>query len=93
MVCHDGDVSSESFYNVFSSPVVAKKLMATLCNDTNDLLEVGDLMSFIMSVTLNPEDQLSSEVEERLRSVFRENLGENQKDMNIDEFKKIVPVC
>ena len=93
VVCHEEAVSSESFYSIFSSPVVAKKIMATLCKDSLGQLEVGDLMSFVMSVTLNPEFQLSSEVEDRLRRVFRENVGDSQKDMNLEEFKRIVPVC
>ena len=93
VVCHEEPVSLESFYKIFSSPVVANKLMATLCKDSLGPLEVGDLMSFVMSVTLNPEFQLSSEVEDRLRRVFRENVGDSQKDMNLEEFKRIVPVC
>ena len=93
VVCHENAVSSESFFSIFSSPVVAKKIMATLCKDSLSQLEVGDLSSFVMSVTLNPEFQLSSEVEDRLRRVFRENVGDTQKDMNLEEFKRIVPVC
>ena len=46
-------------------------------------------MSFIMSATRG--SQISVETTERLKAVFAENLGMDKHEINLEDFKKIVP--
>ena len=90
--CQDAAVSHENFHNIFSkNKMVRKKLMNALCEAHEDVLEVAELMNFIMGATINPGSKLSKDAELRLKTVFFNQLGVNEKEIGIEEFKKIVP--
>ena len=87
VVCQDSPITFESFFKVFSeNKVLTSKLMGIL--SSSDSLEIRELMEFIMQATMNQGLKLSKEYENRVRSVFQENLGENKQSMNFEEFKR-----
>ena len=55
------------------------------------MVEVGELMNFIMATTVNLSSKLSEEAEASLRKVFLEHLGEDKQEMDFEEFKRIIP--
>ena len=65
------------------------KLIRVFTENTESVIRVDDLMSFIMTATRGP--QLSIESTERLRQVFSENLGKDKQEITLHEFRKIVP--
>lgn len=91
LVCQESNVTSEAFYTIFSTRGVATKIMRVLNKDTDSKVEVGELMSFLMAVTMTRGSKLSAEAEGRLKTVFSENLGKDKQEISFEEFKKIVP--
>ena len=90
--CKDAAVSLEKFHKIFAeNKMVRTKLMDALCEGHEDALEVAELMNFIMGATINPGSRLSKDAELRLKKVFVEQLGVNEKEIGLEEFKKIVP--
>ena len=69
----------------------ASKLVTILSNSSGQLVEVGELMNFIMATTVNLSSKLSEEAEASLRKVFLEHLGEDKQEMDFEEFKRIIP--
>ena len=65
------------------------KLIRVFTENTESVIRVDDLMSFIMTATRGP--QLSIESTERLRQVFSDNLGKDKQEITLHEFRKIVP--
>ena len=68
---------------------MSTKLIRVLVTETATKVEVDDLMSFIMSATRG--SQISVETTERLKAVFADNLGMDKHEINLEDFKKIVP--
>ena len=69
VLCHDQPLTEETFHRVFSARGVPSKLMRVLSRGSR-LVEVGELMNFIMTATINQGSKLSEEAEESLRKVF-----------------------
>ena len=91
LVCKDDIVSGEAFYKIFSTRGVATKVMRVLNKDTDSKVEVGELMSFLMGLTMTRGSKLSTEAEGRLKKVFSEHLSKDRQEIDFNEFKNIVP--
>ena len=92
VLCHDHPLTEETFHKVLSARGVPSKLITVLSRSSGSrLVEVGELMNFIMGSTINQGSKLSGEAEESLRKVFLEHLGQEKQEMNFEEFKKIIP--
>ena len=52
-------------------------------DNIGNMVEVDDLMSFIMTSTL--ESQLCADSTERLRKLFQESLGKDKQEINLQE--------
>ena len=65
--------------------------MRVLNKDTDQKVEVGELMSFLMGVTMTRGSKLSAEAEGRLKKVFSEHLSKDKQEIDFHEFKNIVP--
>ena len=70
---------------------MSTKLIRVLVTETATKVDVDDLMSFIMSATINLDSKLSEEAETSLTKVFHEHLGKDKHDMDFEEFRRIVP--
>ena len=91
VLCKEQPVTNETFHQVLSARGVASKLVNILSNGSGGSVEVDDLMSFIMSATINLDSKLSEEAETSLTKVFHEHLGKDKHDMDFEEFRRIVP--
>ena len=91
LVCKDDIVSGEAFYKIFSTRGVATKVMRVLNKDTDSKVEVGELMGFLMGLTMTRGSKLSTEAEGRLKKVFSEHLSKDRQEIDFNEFKNIVP--
>jgi len=89
LVCQENAVSSETFYKIFSTRGVATKVMRVLSKTPDNNSDLGELMSFVMELTNG--SKLGAEAVERLRTVFKEHLGQDKQEIVFEEFKKIVP--
>ena len=89
--CHDEALTEDKFHQVISAKGIASKLVTILSNNSGRLVEVGELMNFIMATTVNLSSKLSEEAEASLRKVFLEHLGEDKQEMDFEEFKRIIP--
>ena len=91
VLCHDKPFTEETFHQVISARGVPSKLITVLSSSSGGrLVEVGELMNFIMAATINQGSKLSEEAEGSLRKVFLEHLGEDKQEMNFEEFKRII---
>ena len=91
VLCHDEPIAEQTFHQVISARGVASKLITVLSSGSSSrLVEVGELMNFIMTATINQGSKLSEEAEGSLRKVFLEHLGEDKQEMNFEEFKRII---
>ena len=91
VLCHDEPITEETFHQVISARGVPSKLITVLSSGSSSrLVEVGELMNFIMAATINQGSKLSEEAEGSLRKVFLEHLGEDKQEMNFEEFKRII---
>ena len=84
VLCKEQPVTNETFHQ-------ASNLVNILSNGSGTSVEVDDLMSFIMSATINLDSKLSEEAETSLTKVFHEHLGKDKHDMDFEEFRRIVP--
>ena len=92
VLCHDEPITEETFHQVISARGVASKLITVLSSGSSSrLVEVGELMNFIMTATINQGSKLSEEAEGSLRKVFLEHLGKDKQEMDFEEFKRIIP--
>ena len=91
LVCKDDIVSGEAFYKIFSTRGVATKVMRVLNKDTDSKVEVGELMSFLMGLTMTRGSKLSTEAEGRLKKVFSEHLSKGRQEIDFNEFKTLCP--
>ena len=91
VLCKEQPVTNETFHQVLSARGVASKLVNILTDGSGTSVEVDDLMSFIMSATINLDSKLSEEAETSLTKVFHEHLGKDKHDMDFEEFRRIVP--
>ena len=91
VLCKEQPVTNETFHQVLSARGVASKLVNILSNKSGTSVEVDDLVSFIMSATINLDSKLSEEAETSLTKVFHEHLGKDKHDMDFGEFRRIVP--
>jgi len=89
LVCQENNVTHEHFHRIFSTKGVANKIIRVLNRDTDNKIEVDDLMSFI--ITASRGTHLSAELTEHLRKVFSDSLGKDKHEITVDEFRKIVP--
>lgn len=89
LVCQENNVTQDHFHRIMSTKGVSNKIIRVLNIDTENKIEVDDLMSFIMTATRG--SQLSAESTERLRKVFSESLGKDKHEISLHEFRKIVP--
>ena len=90
--CREEAVSYEKFHRIFAeNKMVWTKFMNALCEEHEDALEVAELMNFIMGATINPGSRLCKDAELRLKKLFFDQLGVNEKEIGLAEFKKIVP--
>ena len=89
MLCKEQPVTNETFHQVLSAREVASKLVNILSNGSGTSVEVDDLMSFIMSATINLDSKLSEEAETSLTKVFHEHLGKDKHDMDFEEFRRM----
>ena len=90
VLCQEEPLTEEIFHQVFSARGVPSKLI-TVLSSGGRLVEVGELMNFIMAVTINQGSKLSEEAEGSLRKVFLEHLGKDKQEMDFEEFKRIIP--
>ena len=88
-MCEDHNVTPEFFHKIFSTRGVSTKLIRVLTTDTATKVDVDELMSFIMSATRG--SQINLETTERLKMLFEEHISEHQHEINLEEFRKIVP--
>ena len=92
VLCHDEPFTEETFHQVLSARGVPSKLITVLSSSSGGrLVEVGELMNFIMAATINQGSKLSEEAEGSLRKVFLEHLGKEKQEMDFEEFKRIIP--
>ena len=92
VLCNDEPFTEETFHQVISARGVSSKLINVLINSSGGrLVEVGELMNFIMEATINQGSKLSEEAEGILRKVFLEHLGKDKQEMDFEEFKRIIP--
>ena len=89
VLCQEEPLTEETFHQVFSARGVPSKLITVLSRGR--LVEVSELMKFIMAVTINQGSKLSEEAEGSLRKVFLEHLGKDKQEMDFEEFKRIIP--
>ena len=82
MLCKEHPVTYETFHLVLSARGMASKLFNILSNGSGTSVEVDDLMSFIMLVTINLDSKLSEEAETSLTKIFHEYLGKDKHDMD-----------
>ena len=66
VLCKEQPVTNETFHQVLSAREVASKLVNILSNGSGTSVEVDDLMSFIMSSTINLDSKLREEAETSL---------------------------
>ena len=91
LLCHEEPLTEETFHQVLSGRGVPSKLVTVLSRGSGSrLVEVRELMNFIMAATINQGSKLSEEAEGSLRKVFLEHLGEDKQEMNFEEFKRII---
>ena len=91
LLCHEEPLTEETFHQVLSGRGVPSKLVTVLSRGSGSrLVEVSELMNFIMAATINQGSKLSEEAEGSLRKVFLEHLGEDKQEMNFEEFKRII---
>ena len=92
VLCHEQPLTEETFHQVISARGVPSKLITVLSRGSSGrLVEVGELMNFIMAATINQGSKLSEEAEGSLREVFLEHLGKDKQEMDFEEFKRIIP--
>ena len=92
VLCHDEPITEQTFHQVISARGVPSKLITVLSSGSSSrLVEVGELMNFIMTATINQGSKLSEEAEGSLRKVFLEHLGKDKQEMDFEEFKRIIP--
>ena len=89
VICNDEPFTEETFHQVISARGVSSKLINVLSNGS--VVQVGELMNFIMEATINQGSKLSEEAEGILRKVFLEHLGKDKQEMDFEEFKRIIP--
>ena len=89
VICNDEPFTEETFHQVISARGVSSKLINVLSNGS--VVEVGELMNFIMEATINQGSKLSEEAEGIVRKVFLEHLGKDKQEMDFEEFKRIIP--
>ena len=89
MLCKEQPVTNETFHQVLSAREVASKLVNILSNGSGTSVEVDDLMSFIMSATINLDSKLREEAATSLTKVFHEHLGKDKHDMDFEEFRRM----
>ena len=92
LLCHEEPLTEETFHQVISGRGVPSKLVTVLSRGSGSrLVEVSELMNFIMAATINQGSKLSEEAEGSLRKVFLEHLGKEKQEMDFEEFKRIIP--
>ena len=88
LVCHDNDISQDDLAKIFRSRGVASKLCQALGSGKNRCC-VDEFMAFIFQTTkLKRKEAFSPE---KLKEIFVAHFGDEKKEINFDEFKKIIP--
>ena len=94
-IAETDEVTSEQFHQIFVCKGVAKKIMDVLREETEDNRNIckEDLMSFILTLTLESNDLTTSTEQsiEPLETMFEKILGKNNQTLALEDFKKIIP--
>ena len=88
LVCQEDDISETEFFKIINTKGVARKLCQVVGEKKTDCTH-AEFMSFILETSKS--SSLDINTLENLHNAFLSHFGRDKKEINFEDFKKIIP--